>query len=432
MGHSSNVPGGSEAFSGSIGGEAECFGRTGDTYTKGNVLPLGSVAWFGFHIFTYRAGFNNRLIFQANPRGSVRGSTMALRLAVVWGIVLVPLEITAQAEQKVAERRPDSTYYDRPKSSWLSLKVITLNSETQIHLAKELALGGRPNPSGSWDKIYGSRSSRTRPALMKGYGYVGRIHLRVPGKSRTAKLSGYARFAFARGNVRYLLGPIRWLALRDDKGNDLLPLWKEAKTSSCPIEIWDEDISEQDPRWWTVLTPATGATLYPECREIGINFQMYLGDLSADKMSVMRGYVYALFATKWESLRIKDPAKPQAQSKLPESGRRVTWLGIETRQKKTGCFFQVEGLADLPGVPKVRWLANEPVILNVGQPGRRGTLRCSLWSWPTKDTLYFIRDVRSKAPFDKALEVRIMTEAAAVRIPFEFRGVSVPGERIGD
>ena len=96
---------------------------------------------------------------------------MALRLAIVLGMILVPLEIAAQANQKEAARRTDSSYQDHPKSPWLSLTVLTLNSETQKNLARELKLGGRPTPDESWDSVFRSRSNRTHSALMKGLGY---------------------------------------------------------------------------------------------------------------------------------------------------------------------------------------------------------------------------------------------------------------------
>jgi hypothetical protein len=293
----------------------------------------------------------------------------------------------------------------------LRLEILDAETEAQKKLARMFAEGGGVTLPEGWGKSsHGSRGD-TESELLRGHGYLMKLHFSNWGGKRKRRLHGYMHLAVARGDLRYGLRPIRWLEVRDDKGNDLAPFWqKEAQA--------------KDPAWWRRMSRGS-MTTSPDNRTSLINLDLDLPDLSARKVALMRGVYHALFAVQWDSLvvdRLDEPGRGQV---LEGARLRMTWLGHETRQGRQGYFFRLGPLADFRPVPYVTHGAPHVLVLAAGGNAAKRVVDSSLWS--RKDNTWDFVANSKKGAFE-GVEIRVLAGVALVRIPFEFRDVPIPGE----
>ncbi|MHC4505402.1 MAG: hypothetical protein ACYTFI_19030 [Planctomycetota bacterium] len=259
----------------------------------------------------------------------------------------------------------------------------------------------RPRPNESW-------------ALAQGRNYA--VVFRMVSRRREdgPEVSGHMGLYIARGGMRYICNPPRFLEIVDERGRDMTP----------PMQLKAE---EENPEWWrrTVLQNSVwgeGST------RLSVDFDMRLPGPDVKEVQTARGEIHAIFPVGWRRFGVRDLDTPRRVPGFESMGLRMEWLGHQTRQGKKGYFFRLRRLEDYEPVDYLHG-ADTPQIVAHSVDGKVRTLRrLSVWSYKRYKQAGGWWDfiVYGERGDFHELELGFVTETALVRFPFEFEHVPIP------
>lgn len=292
----------------------------------------------------------------------------------------------------------------------LQLEVLDARTEAQKALAHVLDRGDGAALPPEWPQKQSGQD--TESDAIRGRGYDARLYVRNWAGQRDSRLTANLYLRVARGDIRCLLGPIRWLEVRDDRGNDLIPAWQK-------------EAAAHDPAWWQRLGISSHSP-GPDNRRIGEGVDLDLPDLSVRKITVMRGFLHLVVAAKWDTAVLDRPTGVGDAVLLKDAGARVTWLREPRSEGGFADYLRLERDAGSGALPDVGgfWSRAE---LSVFVAPKGSDTRLIRLDFERRKGLATDYRLAMPDPSPKQLEVRVLAEAALVRVPFEFRDVPIPG-----